>query len=187
MLNKIILFTFILLLTSAGYADGVEQNNRTVCSNPRPAVCTMDYTPVCGLSKDKTVKTYSNGCGACSNPNVISYVPQACPERILSADELSQLFSGNTYKASIPSRNIQMTVYVDPDGTMRGMQGGHKFTSKWAINDKDEICVSYRDKMSCRIVIEDNGVYKKYKINDKGEKVLLVIYQSFTPGNINHY
>lgn len=108
-------------------------------------------------------------------------------ERVLSTDEVRKLFSGNTYEAKIPSRNLTMTVYVDPNGTMRGMQSDHKFTSKWTVSDKGEICVSYRDKMSCRMVMEDNGMYKKYKINEQGEKVVLVIYQSFTPGNIHNY
>lgn len=108
-------------------------------------------------------------------------------ERILSATEVRQLFSGNTYVALIPSRNLQMTVYVDPDGTMRGMQSGHKFTSKWAVSDKGEICVSYKDKMNCRVVMQQEGVYKKFKVNDKGEKVVLVIYQSFAEGNIHNF
>lgn len=52
----------------------------TLCKEPRPMICTMDYTPVCGRHKNNTVKTYSNGCGACSDPDVVSYVPDACPE-----------------------------------------------------------------------------------------------------------
>lgn len=108
-------------------------------------------------------------------------------ERTLSAKEVSKLFIDNTYEAAIPSRNLKMTVYVDPDGTLRGMQGGHKFMSKWSINEQGQICISYKEKMSCRIVMEDNGVYKKYKINEQGEKIVLVIYQSFTAGNVHNY
>ena len=108
-------------------------------------------------------------------------------ERTLSAKEVNKLFIGNTYEATIPSRNLTMTVYVDPDGTLRGMQGGHKFMSKWTINEQGQICISYKEKKSCRIVMEDNGVYKKYKINEQGEKIVLVIYQSFTPGNVHNY
>ncbi len=111
----------------------------------------------------------------------------AFAERTLTTAEVTQLFSGNTYAATIPSRNIQMTVFVDPNGTLRGMQAGHKFTSKWENNDKDEICVSYKERLSCRYVMEEKGIYKKYKINEQGEKVVLVIYQSFTPGNVHNY
>ena len=52
----------------------------TVCVDPRPEVCTMDYRPVCGTHKDGSVKTYSNGCGACSNPEVTFWIEGACPE-----------------------------------------------------------------------------------------------------------
>lgn len=118
---------------------------------------------------------------------LILFTGTASAERILSADEVSQLFSGKTYEARIPSRNIHMTVYADPNGTMTGMQSGHKFTSKWTISEKGEICVSYKDKMNCRMVMEDGGVYKKYKLNDKGEKIVLVVYQAFSLGNIHNF
>jgi len=177
----------VVFLSACSASETVETINRTTCPENRPQVCTMDYTPVCGVHNDNSTKTYSNACGACSNPKVISYVPQSCPDRILSAQEVLKLFSGNTYVAVIPSRNLKMTVYVDPDGTMRGMQSGHKFTSKWTVSDKGEICVSYKDKMNCRVVMEQGGVYKKFKVNEKGEKVVLVIYQSFAAGNVHHY
>jgi hypothetical protein len=52
----------------------------TVCEDPRPQVCTMDYTPVCATLQDGSVKTYPNGCGACADVNVKSWVADACPE-----------------------------------------------------------------------------------------------------------
>ena len=52
----------------------------TICQDPRPQVCTMDYRPVCGTLTDGSMKTYSNGCGACSDIEVISWVENACPE-----------------------------------------------------------------------------------------------------------
>ena len=104
-------------------------------------------------------------------------------EQTLNAEEVTQLFSGNTYEATLPTRGLTMTVYADPNGTMRGIQNGHTFETGWKVNDQGEICVSYRDKMSCRIVVEDNGIYKKYQVDDKGKRILLVEYKSFTPGN----
>jgi hypothetical protein len=52
----------------------------TVCVDPRPQICTMDYRPVCGTLKNGTVKTYSNGCGACADAGVVSWVEGACAE-----------------------------------------------------------------------------------------------------------
>lgn len=50
----------------------------TACTEPRPQMCTMDYRPVCGTTKSGEKKTYSNGCGACSVPSVLSYLPGEC-------------------------------------------------------------------------------------------------------------
>ena len=52
----------------------------TGCEDPRPEVCTMDYRPVCATRYDGSSKTYSNGCGACSDANVNSWVEGVCPE-----------------------------------------------------------------------------------------------------------
>lgn len=185
-----LLITLLLsFLVSACVADATVVNTEksTICPAERSMMCTMDYTPVCGLSGDTQLKTYSNGCTACANPEVISYVPEVCPERILSAVEMTELFSGNTYEASIPSRKLTMTVYVDPDGTLRGMQGGHKFTSKWVINEQGAMCVSYRDKSNCRQVMLQEGIYKKFKTDEQGRKTVQVIYESFAKGNIHNY
>ena len=50
------------------------------CEEPRPQVCTMDYRPVCASLADGGVKTYSNGCSACGDAAVNSWIEGACPE-----------------------------------------------------------------------------------------------------------
>ncbi len=124
---------------------------------------------------------------ACTNSQISASSKGGYPAKTLSADEMQVLFSGNTYTASIPSRKLTMTVYVDPNGTMRGMQAGHKFTTHWQINEQGEICVSYKDKKNCRYVMQENGQYKKYKLDEQGNKVVLVVYQSFARGNVHGY
>ena len=79
-------FVFIGLLFSlascasappAGDSTGSAMN---LCEEPRPQVCTMDYRPVCGTLNDASVKTYANGCGACGDANVVSWVEAECAE-----------------------------------------------------------------------------------------------------------
>ena len=75
----------VLLLALAGCASGPEDKammsaNATLCEEPRPQVCTADYRPVCGNLQDGSNKTYSNGCSACGDVNVVSWVENACPE-----------------------------------------------------------------------------------------------------------
>ena len=40
----------------------------------------MDYRPVCATLEDGAIKTYANGCGACADTEVVSWVDNACPE-----------------------------------------------------------------------------------------------------------
>ncbi len=180
-------FLFLIALTSIILSTFISAQDATLCPEERLTMCTMDYTPVCALMKDNSVKTYGNACSACSDPQVVSHVKGICSAHTLLTEEVSTLFSGNTYQAIIPSRQLSMTVYVDPNGTMRGIQAGHKFTTKWQINDQGQICVSYKDKMNCRFVMHEDGKYKKYKLNEHGERVVLVIYQSFAKGNLYNY
>ena len=48
------------------------------CPEIRPQVCSQDYKPVCAVMRDGTVKTYANGCNACSDPAVTGYREGAC-------------------------------------------------------------------------------------------------------------
>jgi hypothetical protein len=62
-----------------------------LCEDPRPEICTYDYTPVCA-QRDTGIRcvrppcpateprTYANACAACSDPKVLSHVTGACPE-----------------------------------------------------------------------------------------------------------
>jgi hypothetical protein len=65
---------------STGGEKSIPVAGAIVCEDPRPEVCTMDYRPVCGTLKDGSIKTYPNGCGACADINVTSWVENACPE-----------------------------------------------------------------------------------------------------------
>lgn len=55
------------------------EDNFITCGEERPEVCTMEYVPVCAELDDGTRKTYSNGCSACSDKDVVRYQVNACP------------------------------------------------------------------------------------------------------------
>lgn len=55
------------------------QPGATLCTEPRPQMCTQDYVPVCATRADGTRRTYSNGCMACADTAVTSHVPGPCP------------------------------------------------------------------------------------------------------------
>lgn len=77
------LSSYLPLLALAACATGQQSTNavdvaETICREPRPEVCTMDYRPVCAHSKSGDYRTYSNACGACADAEVIAYVRGAC-------------------------------------------------------------------------------------------------------------
>lgn len=73
-----VLLPGVIAMGSPGLS--LAATSATVCEDPRPQACTMDYTPVCATLADDSVKTYSNGCSACADASVKSWVADACPE-----------------------------------------------------------------------------------------------------------
>ena len=57
-----------------------DASQLSMCTDPRPEICTQNYAPVCGVHEDGSRQTYSNGCMACSNPEVVGSLPEPCPE-----------------------------------------------------------------------------------------------------------
>jgi len=73
-------FASTLILTGcAAQPPAIEDTGLSVCPDPRPQICTMDYNPVCARFKsDAPDATYSNACGACSDPRVQAHSPGSC-------------------------------------------------------------------------------------------------------------
>ncbi len=69
---------FPIILVGCQSTSGHKEMDQT-CTDPRPEICTMDYRPVCGYRSDQVPKTYSNGCSACSDTDVIGYQEGQCP------------------------------------------------------------------------------------------------------------
>lgn len=78
------LLSAILILFAALCFTGCDTSSDnetldTLCSEPRPEVCTREYDPVCGYKSDGTYKTYSNACSVCTKKEIIGYKNGACP------------------------------------------------------------------------------------------------------------
>lgn len=73
----------VALLSLGACASGNSKSatatgSQTACTDPRPQICTADYTPVCAQLKDGQLKTYSNACSACADGRVIAHNASAC-------------------------------------------------------------------------------------------------------------
>jgi len=72
-------------LLASGFTAGCQteapRKDLTMCTEPRPEICTREYFPVCGhTSANDSWKTYGNACSACADPEVEGWVAGACPE-----------------------------------------------------------------------------------------------------------
>ena len=82
-LSRLLLTTFFLALTACATQSPdmmTASASSQPCEEPRPEMCTRDYRPVCANLRDGTKKTYSNGCTACSDANVDSWVDGECSQ-----------------------------------------------------------------------------------------------------------
>ena len=70
----------LLLLLLAGCETQPTPTLVTLCSNPRPQVCTMEYAPACGSLVAGGFRTYASPCSACSDPAVAGYQAGPCSE-----------------------------------------------------------------------------------------------------------
>jgi len=52
----------------------------SLCTDPRPEICTQQYAPVCGVRDDGSRRTYSNACSACADTDVVGSLAGACPD-----------------------------------------------------------------------------------------------------------
>jgi hypothetical protein len=81
---KLVYMPLLVALLSLGACARSNPNpasapgSPTACTDPRPQICTADYTPVCAQLKDGQLKTYSNACSACADVGVVAHNPSTC-------------------------------------------------------------------------------------------------------------
>lgn len=108
---------------------------------------------------------------------------------MLSGKEIKQLFRGKTVKGQHHVHGYSFKSYYDPGGTFRSHQSDKSEPRKarWWVKGND-ICVHWDDETPpgdlCRKIIRtDTGVYVKIKPRKDGDRVDIVTFDSFTPGN----
>ena len=82
-MSTLLIFSWLSLTGCATVPPSTEKVKNTeakitVCTEPRPQICTREYLPVCAIKKDGAEKTYATGCTACSDKQVVSYREGAC-------------------------------------------------------------------------------------------------------------
>ena len=70
--------TALILLFSGCTSQTINPDDMTLCTNPRPEICTMEYNPVCGFMQNNDSGTYASPCTACSDSTVVGYTMGSC-------------------------------------------------------------------------------------------------------------
>lgn len=76
--GKLLLLSLVATALLGCNQKNVVPESALVCEEPRPEMCTRDYRPVCGTLSSNKHKTYSNGCTACSDSNVVWAIEGEC-------------------------------------------------------------------------------------------------------------
>ncbi len=72
----------LLMVLASGCSLSINQpipeKGWNVCQDPRPQICTMEYLPVCGETREGERVTHASGCSACAHPEILRYRAGAC-------------------------------------------------------------------------------------------------------------
>ena len=79
---KVVIVVGVLTVAGCGTSTLAPDNAAaaTLCEDPRPMVCTMEYMPVCANLAAGGTATYPSGCNACADIAVASWVDSPCEE-----------------------------------------------------------------------------------------------------------
>lgn len=108
----------------------------------------------------------------------------ALPDGTLSATELRSLFSGRTVEAVTAAHGRESSSYYDPNGEVRQQRLGQTRRGHWRVTEDHRICLQMEDlPEKCRIVVHEQGEYRKYILKKNGRHQHTVTYRLFHPGN----
>lgn len=107
------------------------------------------------------------------------------PEGTLNSQELFALFNDRTVHSVTAVQGRESISYYDPSGEIRQLRNDIKRIGQWRVTEHDRICLQMEDlPEKCRIIVHENGVYKKYIVRKDGNHQHSVSYPLFLDGNV---
>lgn len=108
----------------------------------------------------------------------------ALPAGTLNAVEITALFTNKTVYSVTVAQGRRSVSYYAPDGEIRQMRNGVKRIGRWRVATNDRLCLQMEDlPEKCRIIVAENGGYKKYIVKKNGMHQATVSYLTFLDGN----
>lgn len=108
--------------------------------------------------------------------------------RVLSGQEVTALFSGKTVEFHHERKDFDAVAYYAPDGSYRGKRDdGKAIDFRWSVDEHGELCLHRSRGTFCRIIVDEGGTYRKYKVKSDGSRKLVLTYRKFMDGNPNGF
>ena len=106
------------------------------------------------------------------------------PQGTLNSQEIFALFNDRTVYSVTAVQGRESISYYDPNGEIRQLRNDTKRVGRWRVTGHDRICLQMEDlPEKCRIIVEENGTYKKYIVRKDGKHQHSVSYPHFLDGN----
>lgn len=106
------------------------------------------------------------------------------PDGTLNANDVVELFSDKTVESVTAVRGRSSISYYAPNGEVRQQRKGVTRIGKWRVLDNGRMCLQMDGlPEKCRIIVNENGIYKKYIVKKSGKHQHSVTYRSFRDGN----
>lgn len=106
------------------------------------------------------------------------------PAGMLDAEQVTDLFSGQTVESVTAVRGRVSLSFYDVDGSLRQVRNGQTRSGKWRVRKDGRICLQMESLLEkCRIIVKDGDVYRKYIVKKNGRHQNSVNYRKFWVGN----
>lgn len=105
------------------------------------------------------------------------------PQGTLEKRQVLMLFSGKTVESVTARRGRVSHSYYAEDGRVEQRRDGVSRYGKWRVTRQGRICLQMEDRAEkCRIIVRQDGVYKKYIVKKNGRHQHSVSYRKFRSG-----
>jgi len=106
------------------------------------------------------------------------------PEGTLDREQVKTLFADKTVESMTAVKHRVSLTYYAPNGDVRQLRKGIKRFGRWRITKNGRMCLQMEGlREKCRIIVNENGTYKKYIVKKNGQHQHSVTYRSFKFGN----
>ena len=103
----------------------------------------------------------------------------------LNTEEVTTLFSGKTVESRLDKSGRISQTYYNPNGELRQLQHGKVRNGIWRVTKKGRICLQFAGKKeSCRAIVQEGPVYRKYIVKGDGNYIPIITYLSFRSGDL---